>query len=80
MLRHMLGLLWSMYVDDGSLTDLHASKGSGQELVHVAFEELGTPLATEFPKHTPMLAQSDFLCIGHDTSPLVAGGYVEFWP
>ena len=30
--RRLLHLLWSMYVGDGSSTDLEAAKGSGQEL------------------------------------------------
>ncbi len=63
--RRMLDFLWGMYGDHGPLIDLQASKGSGQELVYVAFEEFGTPQATEFPMHTPMSAHFDFLGIGH---------------
>ena len=75
--RRMLGLLRSMYVDDGGLIDLRSARGRGQVLVNKFFQKLGCPLS--LAKHQPMAAKADFLGIAHDLGSLAADGDVVFW-
>ncbi len=76
--RRLLWLLWTMYVDDGQLTDAQAAKGTGQELAHVFFEERGAGLKAE--KRVWMCQTSSFLRIGHDFEHLHETESVPFWP
>ena len=67
-----------MYVDDGQLTDAAAARGTGQELVHVFFDEVGAGLKAE--KREWMKEKSLFLGVEHDFSDLPTAEEVPFWP
>jgi len=75
--RRILALLWSMYVDDGNLTDADRARGAGQHLAGFAFKRLGTPFADN--KRSPMATTGCFLGVDHDMS-LATQGIVEFQP
>ena len=76
--RRLLGLLWSMYVDDGSLVDLAQAKGSGQALLHAFFDAIGSGLSEA--KRIWMSQESTFLGVVHSFVFLQAEGEVRFWP
>ena len=75
-LRRIGSLLWSMYVDDGSLVDALTAGQAGQELASVLFEALGSPLAPH--KRKPMASANDFLGVRHDLSRAL-DGCITFW-
>ncbi len=76
--RRLLWLMWVTYVDDGSLVDLTAAKGSGQALIHEFFDAIGTGLSPE--KRGWMSQQSTFLGVEHTFKDLVQRHVVSFWP
>ena len=76
--RRILALLWSMYVDDGSLTDASKARGSGQELVGYAFCRLGTPFADA--KRATMSDRGTFLGVDHYMHQAASHGAVSFRP
>ena len=76
--RRLLWLLWTMYVDDGQITDAQAAKGTGQELAHVFFEKIGAGLKEG--KRVWMCMQSLFLGVEHDFTELPSSRSVPFWP
>lgn len=76
--RRVLALLWSMYVDDGNLTDGDVARGTGQQLIGYAFRRLGTPFADA--KRSPMQALGSFLGVDHDMSKAITHGTVTFEP
>ena len=45
--RRIIQLMWSMYVDDGSLVDAEAARESGQQAAASMFQDMGTQLAVE---------------------------------
>ncbi len=45
--RRLLWILWTMYVDDGSLSDPQEAKGSGQAAIHTFFDLIGTGLSED---------------------------------
>ncbi len=67
-----------MYVDDGQLTDIAAAKGTGQELVHVFFEEVGEGLKAV--KRSWMNTEGVFLGIERDLSEAPETDSIPFWP
>ena len=73
--RRLCMLPWSMYVDDGHLTDLLLAEAAGQELAGALFEVLGTPLAPK--KRQAMSAEGEFLGLVHSFRNK---GAVQFWP
>jgi hypothetical protein len=76
--RRLLHLLWTMYVDDGQLTEPTSGQKEAQELIHEFFEYMGMPLAPD--KSKPLDPCGEFLGISHDLSYMPQHGYVEFWP
>ncbi len=76
--RRSLWLLWVMYVDDGSLVDLQAAKGSGQALVHAFFDAVGTGLSPE--KRAWMARKNTFLGVEHTLAEVPTHQHVKFWP
>ena len=76
--RRLFWLLWTMYVDDGSLTDLAEAKGSGQEAIHVFFDEVGAGLKEAKREWTKQASQ--FLGVEHSFKVLMRNRVVEFWP
>ena len=76
--RRLAMVLWTMYVDDGQITDLQEAMCTGQELVHVCFEACGADLAAA--KRRWMALQGDFLGVVHDFTKLPTLGEVEFEP
>ena len=75
--RRIIQLMWSMYVDDGSLVDAEAAGESGQQAAASMFQDMGTPLAVE--KRKKMSVRNDFLGIQHDLGQALASGTVAFW-
>ena len=76
--RRILALLWSMYVDDSTLTDAAKAKGAGQQLAGYAFARIGTPFA---PVKQHLMAPSGcFLGVNHDLSMVALKGIVAFEP
>ena len=74
--RRLGALLWSMYVDDGHLTDLAVARGSGQALGQLILALFGTPVA---PKKTQALAPTgEFLGVCHDFSDTATSQAVRF--
>ncbi len=76
--RRLLFLLCTMYVDDGQLTDLAAAKGSGQQLIHDFFEEIGAGLKEA--KREWMKQLGLFLGVEHDLTALPVKRTIAFWP
>ena len=76
--RRLLWLLWVMYVDDGSLTEPAAAKGSGQALTHAFFHAVGTGLSPD--KREWLSKQATFLGVEHDLSELATTHAITFWP
>ena len=76
--RRVAWLPWSMYVDDGHLTELAQAGTAGQELGGCVFRELGTPLAPE--KRQPVAAHGCFLGLEHDFGAVASEGCVNFCP
>ena len=77
-IRRFLAILWSMYVDDGTLMDLQVAKAAGQAAIGQVFALFGAPLADR--KRLPMAAINPFLGVFHDVSQAAARGVVYFWP
>ena len=78
--RRIAQLVWTMYVDDGYLIDLQSARGSGQHLIHVLFELLGTHLSKEPGKHRPIEPSGDFLGLVHVLAAIMTQVVIGFWP
>ncbi len=76
--RRLLWILWTMYVDDGSLSDPQEAKGSGQAAIHTFFDLIGTGLSED--KREWLSTESVFLGVAHDLAKLPTEGWIEFWP
>ena len=76
MCRRLGAVLWSMYVDDGQLTDLAEARHFGQLVVHNIFEASGARLAEE--KRTWMADSGDFLGIIHNFAKIKERGGTDF--
>ena len=68
--RRLLGLMWSVYVDDSNVVDFGSNKGSAQWLGRVGFELLGTPFASN--KSKPMATSNDHLGVVTDLSRAIS--------
>ncbi len=75
--RRLLWILWTMYVD-GQITDLREARGTGQEVIHVFFEENGAGLKADKREWTSL--SSLFLGVERDLADLPETERVAFWP